>query len=652
MRLRDQIAIGDGLRGVIAALVVCSCATAARGQHTTPDPTVNPGALEETIQSYRTAPGTGILVLTVFAERNGTHLDRQAVMKLVNVSSHATSLAVTDDRSKGVITDIPLGSYDLEVSAVGFLSNHREMQVIDAQRPIEMEVVLKRDPDAVNLDVAGAIMSPKARKQAKHAISAMKSGNLSAAQKQLDEAYKLAPSSPDLNFLLGYLYFEKRDFDQAGSFLGAATTLNPKNGQALTLLGRTHLERKDYSAARSALEQAILADDEGWLPHDLLADTYLRQQNYGKARDEAKIAINKGKTIASPAELVLGEAFLGLGQKQESVEALNTFLQQSPKTPLASQVKALIENINAPNTGGVDPGAVGTGVRSVGAPDSLAALDAPLLPTKPWAPPGIDEVKPAVASGAECPAAQVIEESGKRVQELVNDLSRFAAIEDLFHQSLDSYGIPIRTENRKYEYVATISEVSPGEVSVIEYRSEKLTAEGYPDHIASTGFATLALVFHPEMRKDFDLQCEGLGEWHGEPSWLVHFQQRTDRPNHMHSYKLGEQFVPVDLKGRAWITANQFQIIRIEADIVKPMPTIQLLSEHQIVEYGPVPFPKKNTTLWLPKNAEIYFDFRKHRYYRRHSFDHYTLFSVDTEEKRKEPKAKPEPDSAKKALAQ
>jgi hypothetical protein len=83
----------------------------------------------------------------------------------------------------------------------------------------------------------------------------------------------------------------------------------------------------------------------------------------------------------------------------------------------------------------------------------------------------------------------------------------------------------------------------------------------------------------------------------------------------------------------------------MEAEMVKPMPEIQLLSEYQAVEYGPVPFPKKNTSLWLPKSAEIYFDFRKHRYYRRHSFDHFMLYSVDTEEKRKEPVSQPEPKS-------
>jgi hypothetical protein len=76
------------------------------------------------------------------------------------------------------------------------------------------------------------------------------------------------------------------------------------------------------------------------------------------------------------------------------------------------------------------------------------------------------------------------------------------------------------------------------------------------------------------------------------------------------------------------------------------MKPIQLLSEHQIVEYGPVPFQKKNTELWLPKTAEIYFDFRRHRYYRRHSFDHYMLFAIDADEKRKEPQAAPSANKA------
>ena len=602
-----------------------------------------------TTRSFATAPNTGVLIFKVFADHRGAQLDRQALLKLVNLATQSATWQTTDSDSEGpysesgslgVFTNVPYGNYDVEVSAVGYLSTHKQVLVGSTVVQQHIEILLQRDPDAIKLDVSDTRLTGKTRKEAKHAVTALKAGNLNEAQKQLDEAYKSAPTSADLNFLLGYLYFQKKDFSRAGNYLSTATALNPHNGQALTLLGRTGLERQDYPTARSALEQAVLADAENWVPHNLLADTYLHQKDYAQARDEAQIAINKGKNAAGSAQLVLGEALVNLGQSQEGIHALKTFLQESPRHPVAGQVRALIAEIEESNsaTSLVEDSPQAkpklTGV------DPLLALPAPRLSLKAWQPPGVDDINLPVAPGVTCPADNVIDESGKRVQELIADVTRFAAIEDLFHQALDEYGNPVHTETRKYNYVASISEPQPGLLAVDEYRADKLDVQGYPDHIASTGFAVLALVFHPHMRDNFDLNCEGLGDWHGQPTWLVHFRQRDDRPSRMHSYKVGNAFHAVALKGRAWITADKFQIVRIEAEMVKPMPEIQLLSEHQVVEYGPIPFPKKQTILWLPKSAEIYFDFRKHRYYRRHSFDHYMLYSVDTEEHRKEPKAK------------
>jgi hypothetical protein len=77
--------------------------------------------------------------------------------------------------------------------------------------------------------------------------------------------------------------------------------------------------------------------------------------------------------------------------------------------------------------------------------------------------------------------------------------------------------------------------------------------------------------------------------------------------------------------------------VHIEADIINPMHEIQMLSEHQVVEYGPVPFAKKNAILWLPRNVEIYFDIRKRRFYRNYTFDNYMLFDVDASDKVKLP---------------
>src|SRR3954470_2818191 len=90
------------------------------------------------VRSYVTAPNTGVLIFKVFAERHGTQLDRQALLKLVNRATQITTWQTTEmssqgpyseSASQGVLTDIPYGIYDVEVSAVGYLSSHKELVV-------------------------------------------------------------------------------------------------------------------------------------------------------------------------------------------------------------------------------------------------------------------------------------------------------------------------------------------------------------------------------------------------------------------------------------------------------------------------------------------------------------------------------------------
>jgi len=598
------------------------------------------------MSSYDTAPGTGVLVFHVFAEKKGTHVEGPVRLDLTNLANHIGLFQTVEGDTDGVFVNLAFGNYEIEVSALGYLPAHQDVQVVSTMHPEPIDIVLGRDPSAINLDVSPEVIPPKARKNARQAVSELKIGELAEAQKHLEIAYKLAPSNSDLNFLLGYLYFQRKDYAHAETYLTAAASLSPHNAQALTLLGRVELAREDYPSAKSALEQAVLADYDNWLPHSLLADTYLQQKEYRKARDEAQTAITKGqsegKTIASPAELVLAQALIGLGQRQEAIQEFEIFLKDSPQNPMVYQVQNLIAELKKHNSTSAAEGNARVSEIDTSRADPLGAVHDPSFTTQTWRPPDVDDTKPTFTAGVVCPASEVIDEAGKRVQELVRDLARFAANEELFHQSIDAFGFATHTEKRKYDYVAIVSKSETDAVSIEEYRSDKPQQAGYPDNISSTGFIALALVFHPDMQKDFDFDCEGQAEWHGQANWLVHFRQRHDRPNRMHSYSLGAQVFPVDLKGRAWITVDKFQIVRIEADMIKPMPEIQLVSEHQTVEYGPVPFPKKNTTLWLPKSAEIYFDFRKHRYYRRHAFDHFLLFSVDTEDKQKVPATKPD----------
>jgi len=596
--------------------------------------------LQELTTAYHSAPGTGIVVLSVFAENSRVRLDRQALLKLIDPKTQAVTWQTTEDAAQGVFTDIPFGSYDVEISAVGYLTSHEEVHVVNLMHPVQMDVILKRDPSAINLDVADSSMPPKARKATKRAVSALKSGHLPQAQRQLDEAYKSAPSSPELNFLLGYLYFQKQAFDRSRTYLSKSTTGTPGQEQALSLLGRVNLELEDYPAATSTLERAVAVAPASWVAHSLLSDAYLHQNNYERAKAEAELAVQQGHESANSAKLILGQALLGLGREAEAIRMLREFSQSDPRNPAAAEVRALITEVEKGGSAAGSSSIREPRLATLSVPDAIRVLPPPSPLVSTWEPPSLDEVKPPVAAGVTCPSEKVIQASGERVKQLVDDVSRFAAVEDLLHQSLDDLGNPIRSETRKFNYVVSISEPEPGSLVVDEYRADRLHLSDYPDQIASSGFAALALVFHPNMRDDFELSCEGLGGWHGQATWLVHFVQRDDRPNRMHTYKVGAQVYPVKLKGRAWITADNFQIVRIESEMVSPMPQIQLRSEHQIVEYGPVPFARKNLSLWLPRSAEIYFDFRRHRYHRRHSFGHYMLFAVDSNEKTVPPKAK------------
>jgi tetratricopeptide (TPR) repeat protein len=588
---------------------------------------------DQRISTYETVPNTAVIIVHTFAEEKPLSLDRSARVDLTNLANHVGGFLVVPGHEAAVFVNTVLGNYVISVTAVGFLSASLEISVLSPVRQ-NVDIVLHRDPAAVTINEASGLMPAKARKDAKRAVSLLKSGDFNTAEKRLKTAYVSAPSNADLNFLLGYLYFQKNDYAQARTYLGTAANLSPHSAQTLTLLGRTTLALQNYPEARSALEQAILVDSEEWLPHDLLASTYLHQREYSKARDEAQIAVAKGarygKNASGSAELTLGQALIGLGQKNEGIQALRVFLKESPPENMIEPVHALIKRVEE---GDQAPSA---GLATTTSPGALIAVPKLVLSMQTWRPPDIDDVKPSLEPGVTCSCAQVLVGAGQRVQELVHDINRFTADEDLFHKSLDGAGLSTHAETRKYNYAATISS-KPGSISIEDYSEDRVPQSGHPDGIGSTGFITLALVFHPEMQGDFDFDCEGQAKWIGKPTWLVHFRQRPDRPNRMQDYTVAGQTYRIDLKGRAWISSDTSQIVHIEADIINPMHEIQMLSEHQVVEYGPVPFARKNAVLWLPKNVEIYFDIRKRRYYRHYTFDHYMLFDVDVSDKVKLP---------------
>ena len=100
-----------------------------------------------------------------------------------------------------------------------------------------------------------------------------------------------------------------------------------------------------------ALEKAADTDPDTWMAHNLLANAYLKQKNFEGAGSRRSWRSQKGKTGANTANLPLGQALAGLGKKEEGIQALKTFIQNSPKDTTVPQVRDMIAKLEQSGTG-------------------------------------------------------------------------------------------------------------------------------------------------------------------------------------------------------------------------------------------------------------------------------------------------------------
>ncbi len=269
---------------------------------------------------------------------------------------------------------------------------------------------------------------------------------------------------------------------------------------------------------------------------------------------------------------------------------------------------------------------------------SAAALagDRAKAPAPAWAPPDIDQAIEPVKSGPPCELGDVLQQASRRVQQLVPNMQRFNAREEVTFEEADRRGVLRSSKKAAFSYVAYIHEGAPQQLVVEEYRDDSVAVQKFPSKLVTIGTAAFALIFHPNFVKDYAVTCEGLSEWQGRRAWRLHLIQV--RPNNFRHYRVANRSYAVMLKARAWIDAETFDVLRLETDLRDPVPQIPLLREHVIVDYALVEFRSRNLQLWLPREADIYMDCLGHQYRHQHRFSQFQLFWVDTQQTVKTPK--------------
>lgn len=576
---------------------------------------------------------------------DGSPLDTPAVVNLNTFSGGSAGIGVFRSGT-AEFKNLSPASYTLEIIAAGYQRVTENVQILNwgERQQLSISLTPESNTSAVSSPPGSPILAPNAEKELTRALEDLRANRSDEARKHLERALHMAPSHPDVSYLWGMYYAQVKDFAKAKAYWEKAVQISPRHVFSLAALAHLASQNLDYPAATDYLLRASEAAPSAWRYHERLAEIYLSQKQYEDAQKQAQRALELGKERAAGVQFVVAQTFLHNNDPQAATKALTAFLKSQPSGSRAVEAQKLLDALQKPEavTASV-PTASAPMPASTGQPPATS-LVADLMPSPKWMPPDVDDSMPAVESTASCPLQKIQEETGNRVSDFVDAVNRIAATESLENEVIDRSGLPVRRASQNYSYVASVRQVRPGMYVMEEYRNGSMDIDQFPERIATLGLSALVMAFHPAYVADYELACEGLSRWHGGLAWQVHFRQRADKPARLRSYRVSSRSFSVSLRGRAWISADNFQIVSLETDLVAPVPQIQLRAEHIAVEYMPVTFKAHHQELWLPESAEIYFDYGNRRMHRRHHFREYMLFAVDEKQQISVPKVDVEAD--------
>ena len=438
----------------------------------------------------------------------------------------------------------------------------------------------------------------------------------------LRKVIALEASSWRGQFELAVALSGQQRFAEAVTSAAAARDLKPENPQVYLLLYNLHIRTNDFRAA--------LQDTESYLkltPDGAAADRVRRMQ----AQVQKAIQSSGGdRGPSSEARPVSAPAESPIDAAASDPPAVSSFtpVEGPASAPAVARVAAPAP---APAAPPVAAPAAPTAARTAEEPAVSERKSASLPEPNSVMPTRVDEMVPEVAVDVPCSLSAVLQGAGQRAEQLLNTLQKFNASERVEHYKLNAAGVPGAADVRSFDYVVSVSRDAEGGFQLQEYRNGGIVrAQQFPSGIRTANLAEHGLIFHPLLATGFRFTCEGLGEWKGHASWLVQFEEKKNDLNPFRSYVIEGFSYPLQLTGRAWIDASTFQVLRLESDLLKPVEKIRLTREHIAIEFASVQFRTNHEQLWLPQSADLYVELDGHRFYRRHSFSNFKIFSTDS----------------------
>jgi tetratricopeptide (TPR) repeat protein len=349
--------------------------------------------------------------------------------------------------------------------------------------------------------------------------------------------------------------------------------------------------------------------------------------NWDGAADSERKALAAG---AGPeARLLLAEALVWSGSAKDADAEMNKYLDGRNIKKMTPRVNAIWARIQARKKDD----------------NALVKLQKPGVPYLDYVHNPPPEFQKLESPGDQAKLEQILSAVGKTVAESFKNFPNTSSLEVIHQDRLDSNGKSGKGLSQKFRYLC-LTPTGKWGPQTDEYRADvtghETSMRGLKEnYMLTSGFVASSLVFHPIYQPGSNFRLLGRQRIRDRDAYVVAFAQVPGRSRMYGTFKAGNEMRETYFQGVAWIDATNHQILRLNTDLLEPLPLLKLKAETTKIEFNEVHFNRIREAFWLPADVTVTLDWRGRLLRNQHEYSDFMVFNVESMQKIAKPEGAP-----------
>ena len=287
--------------------------------------------------------------------QNGQPVQQSVHIQLVNAASVTVADGYTDGQGRGAFAAVRPGRYHVQVDGSGINPVGLDVTIYPNEGvQVEYIRVTPRE-DSQNASHSGGLISAaefnvpeKAKTEFAKALEAVDKGDLPTAIQRLEKAVQIYPGYSLAWNDLGVVRMKSGDKVGAKAAWEKAVSINDKLGPAYLNLARLSMADNQTEDAEKLVQKALASDPDNAQALLLLATAEAMNDEWPEALKNAqRVHLAPDHKRYSDAHRIAAQAFLHLDQPQEALTEFQAYLDETPDSPHADEVRKTMAQVQA-----------------------------------------------------------------------------------------------------------------------------------------------------------------------------------------------------------------------------------------------------------------------------------------------------------------